>query len=207
MNNDQYLKDLKPEKEELESFILSYSRREALGTMFIPTLEFINQEISDITIALKDNRIMGIDAHISPVHTVPIFNHSFCASKVYESLSRGHNLTVGHVIATAKETCEKFNRDVIARYGRAVVAVPVTDSFNELCLTWIRTGICFMYYIRFLYKKKEDHQLTFDKFNTLIINYGDGAFINTGDGANNQVNIKIDKQNPAGDQIKTGADQ
>jgi hypothetical protein len=137
---------------------------------------------------------MQVDVHITPFHTARPFNHSFCATKVFQCLTRGRNLTVGQVIEAAKVACEDSNRKIIAQYGKPVVKVHIDDGFETTCMNWIKSGICFVYYIQFLYRKKQDHQLTFDQFKTFIINYGDGAFINTGNNTSNKANIQIIKQ-------------
>jgi len=191
-DKQQNLRDIKPDNQELERFITDYTKREPLGTTYIPTLEFIKQEITDIYAKLHNSFLMTIEVYVTPAKSAFPFMHSTCATRAFEALTRGHTLTIGQVIEAAKVECENSNRKIIAQFGQPVVKVRTDGDFETICWTWIKTGIAFVYYIQFLYQKMKDHQLTLEKF-VLIINTGDGNFFNTGNHASNNINVTIGK--------------
>lgn len=189
---DKHLMELVPANTELEQFISDYHKREKIATHFIPTSEFIKQEIADFNESARNP--LSIEVHISATQSVRLFTHSTYATKAFESLTKGngHNPTVRQLVEQAKAECEGFNKSILRQYGRQVVGVPTDDeSFENLIITWIKIGVTFVYYIKFLYEKMEDHLLTFEKYKTLIVvNSGDGNVINTGSKANITVTRK-----------------
>lgn len=89
---------------------------------------------------------------------------------------------MGQVIDAAKAQAEVTNRRTM-QWG---VGVELNEQFQNTCYNWIKTGIVYVYYIQYLYKKMKDHTLTVAKF---ILVLGDGNVITMGN--NNRLDAKI----------------
>lgn len=195
MDKQQNLSDLIPDRQELESFINDYAKRKILGTSYIPTEVFIRYEIEDITKSLLEQKVFVVEVPVSPSQTAKPFMHATCATKVYEALTRGRDLTVGQIIEAAKTECV-FSNTKNRQYGYPV-CVPINEEFEAICYTWIKKGVAFVYYIQYLYRKMQDPALTLDKFTINLINKGDGNVINIGHQNVLDVNISLKKgENP-----------
>lgn len=187
-----HLLDLKPENEEFENFISEFQKREKVATTFIPTSEFIRQEIDDFK--KRASSPFSVVYHISASESVRPFSHSICATKVFENLTKGYNVTVGQIIQQAKTECEESNKYIIEKFGRPVVGVSTDGHFEEICFTWIKTGIAFTLYVKFLFKRMEDHSLTFEKFKSIaIVNSGNDVIINVGNDVRINKNVIPDE--------------
>lgn len=186
MNNQQYIAGLRPDNPELEKFINDNGSRQALATTFIPTEVFIQQEIEKINHNIKNHKLFNVDVGVGSFQTVRPFQHSICATIVYEALTSGRNPTVGQVIEAAKGQAEVTNRKTM-QWG---VGVELNEQFQNICYNWIKTGIVYVYYIQYLYKKMKDHTLTVTKF---ILVIGDGNVITMGNNNRMDAKISIDK--------------
>ncbi|HVI47995.1 MAG TPA: hypothetical protein VM802_24215 [Chitinophaga sp.] len=190
MNYQQYIAGLRPDNPEFEKFINDYGSRQALATAFIPTEVFIQQEIERINHNIKNHKLFNVDVSIGPFQTARPFQHSICATIVFEALMSGRNLTVGQIIETAKAQAEITNRKTM-QWG---VGVEIGEEFQTTCYNWIKSGIVYVYYIQYLYKKMKDHTLTVAKF---ILVLGDGNVITMGNDNHVDAKITIDKASPS----------
>lgn len=190
MNKQQHLSDLIPDSKELEGFIKDYANREVLGTNYIPTELFVLQEISHITEKVLGRKLMSIEVHVGPSQTAKPFMHAVCATMVFENLTSGKNPTVTQIIEAARAEAEASNRSN-KQFG---IGVLTGDGFEALCYTWIKTGVAFVYYIRYLYQKMKFPALMPQMFIINVINNnGDGNVINTGNDNNIGAHTTINK--------------
>ncbi|NLR83038.1 hypothetical protein [Chitinophaga eiseniae] len=180
MNKQYNLLELIPDKDELEKFIADYANREALAASFIPSDIFIQQEIEDITHNLNNRELFGVFVEVGNSQMAQPFMHSICATKSFEALTRGRTTTIGQIIDSAKVECDLSNKN--NQQKGYPVWVSTGGEFEQICFNWIKIGVTFAYYIKYLYNKKSNKAITLDKFRDLvIINTGDGNFINIGD--------------------------
>lgn len=188
---NQPLSSLVFSESELTSFKNDYAERIERATYFRPTKNFIEAEISEFTDKMSRPSFTVTINH-TPSEAINLFQHSSCGAKAFNYLMRGEDYLLGQIIDGAREECRIINREILNKYGKAVAYVPCdSEQFDEICLKWIRSGVTFALYIKFLYEQLKAHEIISPVTSILINNTGNNVLINAG----NQNNINASLKN------------